>query len=392
MFDFGDVMGALDPSTLIFATAVILLVTSTAVLLGGYVNRRSRGVRRLVAGYLLMSFGVGLGATQDFWAPLLSKYTANIMILTGLYLAWMGVRQMQQLPVLGVRVGLPGFIIVAGLFAFIGVDDSHLVLRVQVFGVIAGTLSLLMARELLVTQHRNISDIYTGSLFVLLGIVLFARTVAVTFVPDSGNIHVSNTTTVATYLSVIVLNLLLAFGYIMMMTERLEQRLRNLADTDYLTGMNCRRAFVEQVERVLARAQIDRTSVSMVLLDIDDFKKINDTYGHVAGDDVLRHFAANMSEFFRIGDVLGRIGGEEFGVVLSGVDASQAAEVAERLRKVFEASLIDIGKHSVQARVSIGVASTRRGESSFESLYRRADDALYRAKEAGKNQVCVAEE
>jgi diguanylate cyclase (GGDEF)-like protein len=385
-------MGALDPRTVIIITAITLIVTSSAVLLGGFVNRRSRGVRRLVLSYLLMSGGVGLGATQDMVTPLFSKYTANIMILAGLYMAWMGVRQLQQMGLPPMRYRLTGFVAIVVLFALLGVDEQYLFVRILVFSVIAGALSLLMAKELLVVSHRNISDIYTGALFILLGITFWARAVGAAFLPIGGNLLVANTHTIVTYLAVIVLNLLLAFGYIMMMTERLEQRLRNLADTDYLTGMNCRRAFVEQVERVLARAQIDHHSVSMIILDIDDFKVINDSYGHAAGDEVLRDFASNMSEFFRVGDVMGRIGGEEFGVVLSDVDLDKAAEIAERLRQVFEASLIDIGEHSVQAKVSIGVACTRYGDSSFEELYHRADEALYEAKKCGKNCVRVAAE
>lgn len=385
-------MGALDPRTLIIVTAVTLIVTSSAVLLGGYVNRRSRGVKRLVSGYLLMATGVGLGATQDIITPLLSKYSANMLILVGLYLAWMGVRQLQHMSLMPRRYSLSGFILIALLFALLGLDQQFLALRIMLFSIIAGALSLLMARELLVVAHRNISDVYTGTLFVLLGITFLARAVAANVLPVGENLLLTNTHTILTYLAVIVINLLLAFGYIMMMTERLEQRLRNLADTDYLTGMNCRRAFVEQVERILARAQIDRHSVSMILLDIDDFKKINDTYGHAAGDEVLRDFASNMSDFFRVGDVLGRIGGEEFGVVLANITTAQAKDIAERLRQVFEASLIDIGKHSIQAKVSIGVASTHHGNSSFVELYHRADEALYEAKKCGKNCVRVADE
>jgi diguanylate cyclase (GGDEF)-like protein len=385
-------MGTLDPRTLIIVTAVTLIITSSAILLGGYVNRRSRGVYRVVVGYLFMALGVGLGATQDIVTRLISAYLANILILGGLYLAWMGVREMQHLPLLSKRYSISGFILIALLFAAMGIDSEFVALRIVVFSVIAGAISLLMARELLTVSHRNISDVYTGIIFVVLGIAFWARAVSAAVLPMGGNLLAVNSHTIVTYFAVIVLNLLLAFGYIMMMAERLEKRLRNLADTDYLTGMNCRRAFVEQVERVLARAQIDRHSVSMILLDIDDFKKINDTYGHIAGDEVLRDFASNMNDFFRVGDVLGRIGGEEFGVVLANVTTDQAAAIAERLRQVFEASLIDIGKRHIQAKVSIGVASSAEGRSSFEELYHRADEGLYEAKKCGKNCVRIAAE
>ena len=383
-------MGTLDPRTLIIVTAVTLIITSSAILLGGYVNRRSRGVGRVVLSYLFMALGVALGATQDIVTRIISAYLANMLILSGLYLAWMGMRQMQQLPLLEKRYSVTGFVLIAVLFAAMGVDSEHLAMRIIVFSIIAGVISLLMAKELLTVSHRNISDIYTGILFVVLGIAFWTRAVSAAVIPMGSSLLVISTHTTVTYLAVIVLNLLLAFGYIMMMAERLEKRLRNLADTDYLTGMNCRRAFVEQVERILARAQIDRHGVSMILLDIDDFKRINDTYGHAAGDEVLRHFASNMGDFFRVGDVIGRIGGEEFGVVLANVSTEQAAAIAERMRQVFEASLIDIGERHINAKVSIGVAGTPRGRASFETLYHRADEALYEAKKCGKNCVRVA--
>ena len=383
-------MGTLDPRTLIIVTAVTLIITSSAILLGGYVNRRSRGVGRVVLSYLFMALGVALGATQDIVTRIISAYLANMLILSGLYLAWMGMRQMQQLPLLEKRYSVTGFVLIAVLFAAMGVDSEHLAMRIIVFSIIAGVISLLMAKELLTVSHRNISDIYTGILFVVLGIAFWTRAVSAAVIPMGSSLLVISTHTTVTYLAVIVLNLLLAFGYIMMMAERPEKRLRNLADTDYLTGMNCRRAFVEQVERILARAQIDRHGVSMILLDIDDFKRINDTYGHAAGDEVLRHFASNMGDFFRVGDVIGRIGGEEFGVVLANVSTEQAAAIAERMRQVFEASLIDIGERHINAKVSIGVAGTPRGRASFETLYHRADEALYEAKKCGKNCVRVA--
>ncbi|MBD3670160.1 MAG: GGDEF domain-containing protein [Gammaproteobacteria bacterium] len=383
-------MGTLDPRTLVVVTAITLIVTSIAIVLGGFMNRRVKGVPHMVAGYLMLAVGLVLISTQQFISLLISLYTANLIILLGFYTLFMGVRLTQWRPALPFAHGIAFFALIAILFAWLGMEPEQFADRVIVSSIFASVFCLLMAKELLVEPHRHsAADIYTGILFTIIGIGFLVRALAAGLLPMGGTELVTSSHTSYTFMTIIVLNLLLVFGYLMMMTDRLEFRLRNLADTDYLTGMQCRRAFVEQVGRLLSRAKLDKQPVSLIVLDIDDFKKINDTYGHTAGDEVLKDFASNMKDFFRVKDVIGRIGGEEFGVVLDRVNQAKAVEIAERLRKLFEATLINIGEHHVLARVSVGVATVENGNTDFEELYAMADEALYEAKKCGKNCVRV---
>jgi diguanylate cyclase (GGDEF)-like protein len=165
------------------------------------------------------------------------------------------------------------------------------------------------------------------------------------------------------------------------------QLVRHEAETDSLTGQPNRRALDELLRQQVDVAHIAGGVFSVLLLDIDHFKLVNDTHGHGAGDDTLRAFAQRVREHLREGDTCARYGGEEFVVVLPGTTLVAALEVAERLRQgVAEASLLSVPL--VRATVSIGVAQHLAGET-VEQLLARADSAVYAAKRGGRNRVRI---
>jgi two-component system cell cycle response regulator len=175
----------------------------------------------------------------------------------------------------------------------------------------------------------------------------------------------------------------------------LEQRILHLASTDGLTGLLNRRAFMERMEAEMERVKRERTSLSVILADIDYFKKINDAYGHQTGDVVLQKFARQLRECSRPYDLVGRYGGEEFVICLPGTGLLQAASVAERMRKgVEEMRNMTPGlSTAILITGSFGVASLEQGSGEdIDSLIRRADEALYRAKSEGRNRVFVGGE
>ncbi len=167
------------------------------------------------------------------------------------------------------------------------------------------------------------------------------------------------------------------------------QLVQHEADTDALTGQPNRRALDELLKQQVGVARATGRSFSVLLLDIDHFKLVNDTHGHGAGDDTLRAFAQRVREHLRQGDTCARYGGEEFVVVLPGTTLGAALEVAERLRQgVADVSLISAPL--VRTTVSIGAAQYLPGET-VEQLLERADTAVYAAKRGGRNQVRVPE-
>lgn len=168
---------------------------------------------------------------------------------------------------------------------------------------------------------------------------------------------------------------------------KLERELEEQANTDYLTGVNNRRNFLENAEAVHRHAIDQDHPLSIVLLDIDHFKKINDTYGHDAGDTVLKWFTSHISDMLRSTDILARFGGEEFILLLPRTPIETAYDIAERIRKKIMNSPISIDDGStINITVSLGVAEMHE-EENINSIIKNADTALYQSKQNGRNRV-----
>jgi diguanylate cyclase (GGDEF)-like protein len=156
--------------------------------------------------------------------------------------------------------------------------------------------------------------------------------------------------------------------------------------TDPLTGVLNRRAILSMIGNELSRAKRNNAPVSISMLDLDHFKKINDTFGHLAGDAVLRECMNRVEETIREYDAVGRFGGEEFIVVLPGAKQSDALTIAERIRLKIDEKTADVDGVSIPFTISQGVA-TCNGKSTVDELIAKADEALYLAKENGRNRV-----
>lgn len=176
--------------------------------------------------------------------------------------------------------------------------------------------------------------------------------------------------------------------------ETANQRLKRLVAVDALTGIANRRHFDRALERELRRARREQLPISLIFLDLDEFKRFNDTYGHARGDEVLRQVAQTLDETFRRGgDLVARYGGEEFAVILPGVDGRRAALYAERLRRRVWRLSIGYDASDVSDRVTIsgGVATVEPPHvSTPDELLHAADQALYRAKCLGRNRITSA--
>lgn len=172
--------------------------------------------------------------------------------------------------------------------------------------------------------------------------------------------------------------------------KRLEAELVESATTDFLTGLFNRRNCIARMDTELARfKRFDIPRATVLMLDLDHFKRVNDEFGHAVGDAVLRHFAAIVRAELRKIDTGGRLGGEEFAILLVGADLTAAAVFAERLRnKVADTPLVHEGQ-AIPVTVSIGIAALDAGDASSETTLMRADAALYDAKRGGRNRVCV---
>ncbi|MCP3176395.1 diguanylate cyclase [Desulfuromonas sp. KJ2020] len=172
--------------------------------------------------------------------------------------------------------------------------------------------------------------------------------------------------------------------------QEANQRLAAIAAIDELTGIPNRRHFREEAQREMSRLGKDGAEATVIMVDLDHFKKINDEYGHEAGDVVLRAITGPLRQSIRPRDLMGRMGGEEFVVLLSGLEKKASARVAERIRAAIEALTVDYRDAQIRLTASFGVAQWD-GQGTLDDLVRQADDALYRAKANGRNRVEIVD-
>lgn len=168
--------------------------------------------------------------------------------------------------------------------------------------------------------------------------------------------------------------------------KEMEEKLNLLAMTDALTGINNRYSFFEKGEKEVLRYQRYQRPLAVLMIDIDNFKKFNDTYGHATGDVVLKELAANCSQRIRKTDIIGRIGGEEFAIILVETNKKQALAIGEKLRISIEQMKVRFGEGELKFTVSIGITVSQKSDNSLENLLKRADAALYEAKKRGRNR------
>jgi diguanylate cyclase (GGDEF)-like protein len=173
---------------------------------------------------------------------------------------------------------------------------------------------------------------------------------------------------------------------------QLTGELERLAGTDALSGLSNRRAFTEFGETALANAARSGRPCALVMIDIDRFKSVNDRLGHAAGDTVIRALGAALAGAIRVGERAGRIGGEEFAVILPDGGSEQAMALAQRIQAVVRAMRPRAGDAPIAVTVSIGVASTHGAPCTLDELLARADRAMYAAKDAGRNRTVLADE
>lgn len=192
--------------------------------------------------------------------------------------------------------------------------------------------------------------------------------------------HASNLAILAAHASLALLN---AFAF---------REVEQASITDFITNSYNHRYFQQQLRSELERAQVRSRPLSLLMIDLDHFKQVNDTYGHLFGDQVLKSIAGRLKEELRTTDILSRYGGEEFAVILPGSNLAGARTVAERLREAVQLSPVLVEDKEIHVTVSIGVAAHSDQANEAQTLIWLADKALYQSKNSGRNQVCLADE
>ncbi len=263
-------------------------------------------------------------------------------------------------------------------------------LRVVASSLILGGFYLLGAAALaLGWRNGTMLRRFLVVALALLSLLVAARGILVLTMPGGWG-WISNTLVQALSSGAFVLLMLLtAFGYLLLSREQLQQELERLETTDALTDVPNRRGFFNLLAPWMALARRPGLPTAVVVLDLDQFKRINDGYGHPAGDVVLRAMVDTCKRQLRDSDILGRMAGVEFALLLPRTDLLDALLVSERIRRAIEATPVKTERAMIKMTASFGV-TTIRAEDTTVSLFQRADEALRAAKQAGRNKVVQA--
>lgn len=379
-----------SPTLTILAALLTALVTAVLYAVWHF-NKNIPGLRLWMLSFLCSSiFTVSLLARS--WLPeVVGVVISQGFVALGAYLCllagrtYMGRRPFSHLYAV---VGIGALVALSVVFTVV---YPHLGMRFVLAGLGAGVCYLLTARTLAAGgMHRVPARYLLACVLGLHGLFLLLRPALFTLggagpgaLPGGGPVVLVSQFVV---LEAIVAAVLLGFGALMLANEFITSELRHLAEVDPLTSVFNRRAFFTLLDKAVSSAQRTHTPVPVLVLDLDHFKTINDTWGHRAGDDVLRHFVALALRCLRKEDVMGRLGGEEFAIFLPNAGAEGARAVAERLRLLVESHPATAGVQSIPLTVSIGIALCGPGDSAGAAL-QRADEAMYLAKQRGRNRV-----
>jgi diguanylate cyclase (GGDEF)-like protein len=341
-------------------------------------------------GFLLLT--LALHAPTPARAELL-RAGGNLGIVLGLIALQRGVWLFVGRPI-GVRAH--ALVLVLALAAsYIGLAPAGAMLRVATLSILLALLAFVMARDL----HRYARDALhfrwawgmalpgaiAGFAFLFRGsrALLWPASIGKEMTTDSA-------LNVGAALLYVVIVLSFHATLIALVVGRLLADLRHRSRHDALTGLLNRRAIEEAVEAQMRRSQRSGEVFSVLMLDLDDFKSINDRFGHAVGDQALRHVATLLKAGVREIDDIARIGGEEFLALMPGAPLAAAQPVAERLREQLALHPLQLGADEVPVRVSIGIAQSTDHDEDMSRLLVRADAALYRAKQTGRNRVVAA--
>lgn len=382
-----------DIPTLLLIFPVVALSMAVAVLIVAWGQPRSEGLLQWGAGLLMVAlafplFILNIRAGGAF--PLL-MVAGNGLLSLSYALSLVAIRRFHGRPCPRLPTLLPVALAIAGAFVFM---HRHEV-RVALGGVLFALQGGMVVYEAL---RRDNGVLGRGNQLLALGAGMVAalyvqRAVGVLLGwKDVAQLQLPHALQVGSQLMGLAGLVFTTLGFILMGQERADAEHQKLARLDMLTGVPNRRALMDGLERMFAQAVREHQPLALLMVDIDRFKRVNDTHGHLAGDAVLAAVAACLGQGLRTQDALGRYGGEEFLVVLPGTDAAGAARLAEHLRQQVEKMAVPWAGQAVRVTISIGVhAQVPSGAARVDAMIDTADQAMYTAKRSGRNRVAILE-
>lgn len=381
----------LDMRTMAFASSVSGFLMA-ATMLGIYqAGMRARAMLDWLVAGLALGTGNLVGTLSLVGVlPLSASLVAglaNLLISVGHLFVLVGIqRYLGDRVRTGMLLGVIAALYVAGLVLEpLGESPAGRILVYSALHLVlsawAGMLLWRSERPGMRTYHRMASTVLLG-----FSAVLLFRFLAALAPPDASPLGQGDMQTIA-FLAAMIFGFLLTMAFAVVLFREKQVELADLAEKDPLTGMNNRLSLDAIAEKYMQRAQRQGMPLSVMLFDLDHFKRINDEFGHQVGDRVLSEVAVRIDRIIRGDDVAFRFGGEEFLALLPGASLEQAERVAERLRAAIGDEPVEVGEHRLNLTASFGVVQYMPGKESWDDCIKRVDEALYRAKRGGRDRI-----
>lgn len=384
-------MEGLDIRTLALTNLLLGIFLGIASFIFARIHPSFRGFRTLGYSYFLFSFGFILLGLRHYLADFISIIMANVIIVAAFNLLIVGIlRFLKYDKVFFEKLSC---ILVCGVFVtfvYFTYVYNNVNVRIIIISMIIALQSIFVGFKILIHQDQSlfsftrflgISFFYCAFIFLWRIYFAISDPIVGTFM-NAGIVHAFSL--IAIQLIAITSCFFLTLGA----SQQLAHKLVIQATVDSLTKLYNRRAFDEFAEKGVLRAEREKTPISLILMDIDLFKQVNDNHGHQVGDQVLQEFSLRLKNSLREYDVLARYGGEEFTLLLPNTDANTAIVIAEKLRnKIAQPVFCLEGEGNLSITASFGVATNQGEDINWQRLISFADQALYKAKESGRNCV-----
>lgn len=386
---------SLDTTFIAQMIAIIGFAVGGSVLLASvsYPNHIRHGLRSYAYGKLLVAAGFLTAVLRGTTLPEIAIPVANGLVIAGLSMNYVCIRHLQQKPVPRGMAPACGAT-VAVLCALVLLVDPADLSHVRMLSSVAAALllGLVTAELLLFYEGRGIAHYMSGVLLMMMAMAFVVRVWAAASQPASPIDQMIDDGAERVVLLMSFLGTVVgSITFILMAGDAFNKELTVLAHTDGLTGLLNRRRFLEIGETEFQRARRHGRSLTVLTIDIDRFKSINDRAGHPFGDRVIQAVAATCATQIRREDAIGRLGGEEFAILLPETEGSAGEETAERLRMAIEHEVGTLGaEHGLAVTCSVGGVTLGPEHRSFTDLIALSDAALYAAKNGGRNQVRFA--
>jgi diguanylate cyclase (GGDEF)-like protein len=380
----------LDVTTLFIVSIFVTTILGLFLLFAWVQDRSIRALAWWGVAYLIGGVSVAIYTVQDSLSNALSLAIGNALLFVACGVIWSGARLFhgREVKPFWMFAGAIAWLIALTMPGF----AASTMARVALSSVAISAYTLLTAWELWGGRKERLMSRWPAMAVLALHGIVFLSPIPIVLLSTS-EMRFSDFT--GGWFAIFALETLLyaiatAFIILTMAKERSERIHRTAATIDPLTEIFNRRALLEAGRRILGRVAWDKQPVSVLMFDLDHFKKINDRFGHAVGDRALQTFARTAAARLRATDVIGRLGGEEFAAILPGTSLLSAAVAAERVRVAFEAAAIEIDGLPIGGTVSIGAAATELPEYDIDVLLEQADKALYAAKASGRNRYVLS--